>query len=391
MRYFRLTMGRHDYLWSLSDHGGNATPVWLLVAKLLFSHAPATSATLLATGLLDPLLLIVLFAVVWRTFGLRTMLVSMIAFGATDFYMFGSNWAGATLRQDWIVAVGLGACALKKERWVLGGVLLAYGALIRAFPGMALVFLCAPLLVLLFERWYKTRKLPAWQELEPQVRPLLLAAAGAAATVALLVGVSWLVFPAGTWGAWLYKVKLLAKDAHLNHVSWRTLIMFDPGTTLAELSRAKSQIGWQEWQFRTYADRRIIYYLGVAAFGAVALLSCRNKRLDQAVLVGLTTIPVVFYPANYYCHFIFLLGIWAAGAFEQEKGVGLNAIWGWLCLLGICVAQYTTLQHGNTDLCFVGQSAILLVGLVLMLGPSAREGYRGIFEKKQKEKTAPTQ
>ena len=44
------------------------------------------------------------------------MLYTVILFGATDFYQFGSNLMGSTLRQDWLVALGLGACALKKGR-----------------------------------------------------------------------------------------------------------------------------------------------------------------------------------------------------------------------------------------------------------------------------------
>ena len=40
---------------------------------------------------------------------------------------------------DWMVAIGLAVCALHVGRVRLGGLLLAYGALIRAFPVLALV------------------------------------------------------------------------------------------------------------------------------------------------------------------------------------------------------------------------------------------------------------
>ncbi|HEX7598390.1 MAG TPA: discoidin domain-containing protein [Polyangia bacterium] len=74
MRYFADTMGEADYLGSMQDHGGDATPAWILPAYLLFSHLPASEATLTATALIDPLLILLLFFVVARTFGLRVML-----------------------------------------------------------------------------------------------------------------------------------------------------------------------------------------------------------------------------------------------------------------------------------------------------------------------------
>ncbi len=128
MRYFLESMGRDGYLGTLRDHGGNATPVWLLGAFVLFSHAPASELTLTLAGLIDPFLLLFLIWAVFRSYGARVALYMVILFGATDFYQFGSNMFGSTLRQDWLVAVGLGACALRTRRYSSGGALLAYGA-----------------------------------------------------------------------------------------------------------------------------------------------------------------------------------------------------------------------------------------------------------------------
>src|SRR5262249_48658458 len=57
MRFFWRTMGSGQYLGSLEDHGGNATPVWLAIANLLFRYTEASERTLTLTALLDPLLL----------------------------------------------------------------------------------------------------------------------------------------------------------------------------------------------------------------------------------------------------------------------------------------------------------------------------------------------
>ena len=80
MSYFWKTMGPGAYLNSLRDHGGNATPAWLLVAYAIYGSAEASEATFLWGALLDPLLLLLFFVVAWRTFGLRTALVCLVAY-----------------------------------------------------------------------------------------------------------------------------------------------------------------------------------------------------------------------------------------------------------------------------------------------------------------------
>jgi hypothetical protein len=160
MKYFSDTMGGQDYLGSMQDHGGNATPVWILPAYFIFQYTPASEWIISLAGLIDPVLVLFFFFVLWRTFGLRVMLYVAVIWGASDFYNFGSNLMGSTLRQDWLVALGLGACAIKKERYALGGVLMAYGGLIRAFPAMATFFFLVPMAWFAFDAWWSRRKLP---------------------------------------------------------------------------------------------------------------------------------------------------------------------------------------------------------------------------------------
>ena len=59
MRYFWKTMA-HDYLSTLRDHGGNATPAWIALAHLLFAGTHASERVLTLTGLFDPLLFLAL-------------------------------------------------------------------------------------------------------------------------------------------------------------------------------------------------------------------------------------------------------------------------------------------------------------------------------------------
>ena len=154
-------MGTNQYLGTCSDHA--ATPHrWIGIATLLFNWLPASNTSFLITGLADPLLFLILFIAIGKTFGLRTLFVSMVIFGANDFVMFGTNWGGATLRHDWLVFLGLAICALKARHFVLAGVFLGLSSMIRAFP--AVVIVGVALRRIWTSRLAERRKLPAWSE-----------------------------------------------------------------------------------------------------------------------------------------------------------------------------------------------------------------------------------
>jgi hypothetical protein len=380
MRYFRMTMGTKDYLFTLTDHGGNATPVWILVANLIFSPTTASDATLVAGAMIDPLLLFAMFVAIARTFGLRTMLICLTVFGTTDFYMFGSNLVGSTMRYDWMAALGLGACALRKERWALGGGLLAYAGLTRAFPALAVLFLVAPAAWRAFDDWRAQKSSLSWSALVHREAPLAKSLLGAAVVVVVLGLATSLAFSFfGTWDAWLHKVAVLSKDAHLNHVGWRTIVAFDPDMTLASLQALPQPLDWQAVQRATLASRRWVYLAGIVAFAVLALMACRGKRLEQAAMAGLFLVPVVFYPANYYCHFICLLPLFAAGGagFADRR----DFAWASFMALDICFLQYFTIADGKSDVAFFSQSVLLLAALLAILFPHALRAYEQAFKR----------
>jgi hypothetical protein len=372
MRYFWRTMGPPDYLGSLSDHGGNATPVWLALANLLFRGLPASERTLTCTALLDPLLLLCTFICIGRSFGLRAMLLCVLVFGATDFPMFGSDWAGSTLRFDWMATLGLGCCALKTKRHALGGALLAHAGLVRAFPAVALAFAPVPLLIYILERGWQRRR-PTLAQLLGASPGILRMCAGAVAAGLLLVGLSVAMFgftPA--WGGWVKKIELHTEDANTNHVGVRTVTAFDPAFTADALAAAGSAAPWVAWQatqLQTYQRRQPLAWALRVIFTLLCLLACRGARPEQAALLGLLLVPVFTYPANYYLHYVYLLPLLAVG-----KGVVLGT-WLELVLLLMCVAQYFTLALA-VDVRFFFESVILLLGFAALLLPLAASALR---------------
>ena len=379
MRYFADTMGESDYLASLQEHGGDATPAWILPAYLLFSHLPASEATLTATALIDPLLILLLFLVVARTFGLRVMLYLAVLWGTSDFYNFGTTFMGSTLRQDWLVALGLGICALKTRRLFLGGVLLAYAGLVRVFPSEAALFLVVPLLWFVFDFWREHRRLPRIADLRSTQRPALRALAGAAVCVLAALLLTTTVFGiSNNWGQWQQKSATIADAPSANNVGLRTVIAFSAEASSGSLAQRQTSNLWSEWdrlQRANFSARLPLYYLVLLLATALGLLACRGRSLEQISLIGLLLVPFYSYAPNTCLHFVFLLPLVVATAGEQAER-NRSFAWVVVVLAALAIGQAFSLAEMWTDLRYTDQSLLLLIGVSLILIGLARESWR---------------
>ncbi len=368
MRYFREAMGSADYLGSLGDHGANATPVWMAVAHLLFAGTQASDAVLLAGAALDPLLLIVAFAVIGRVFGLRSMLLCMVVFGATDYSLFGSNWFGSTLRHDWMALLALGACALRREKWLLAGALLAGSASIRAFPALALCGVAIPAAWRVADGWRANRRVPTPRELWRTERPALQTLLGAASCMAVLLALSSVLFGPGAWVEWFHKVRLLTSAPQINHVSLRTVLSYDARYTLEALRQSPLQgaTDWATAQDRTFQARSGLFLLAVAGYAAAVAFASRRRRPEQAAMLGLMLVSVLFYPANYYAHLVFLLPLLAT---EPGSGRPVETAGGvvWTALAAMCAVQYWSVLAPAVDEHFHRASVILMTTFAVLL------------------------
>jgi hypothetical protein len=362
-RYFRDTMGQGNYLHYMLDFGGNATPVWIGIAHFLFSTFEASTGGFLVTALLDPLLFLVTFAAIWRCFGFRSMAVVMVVFGANDFIMYGTNWGGATLRHDWLMYIGLGACALKRERWALAGFFLAMSTMIRAFPILTLATVAFPALWWVSEQRQALRRWPTLAELRAAQRPVLRVLGSALITAVVLLVVTSVRWSLPAWTDWLAKVAKLSADSHGNSIALRGLVA-----------------GWQLGHQQLLAARWPLLAGGMLFFiGGVALM-CRQKSLERASIAGLILIPVVFYAANYYIHIVCFLPLLAVERRVRGEGGGapLSAAdaWVWLILLGLCVAQYWTVLVTDLPLHFHLATVLLFGALTAIVIVSVRADVR---------------
>jgi hypothetical protein len=351
-RWFRSAMGNRDYLESLKDFGGNATPFWVGIAHVLFSAFAPSDTAFTLTGAVDLALLVAMFVAIFRTFGPRPALVSMIVFGANDFIMYGTNWSGATLRHDWLAYIGLGVCALRREKWLLGGALLGLAAMIRAFPVVCVAGACLPAAIRVIEQVRETRRAPAWRDVLTRERATAYIVLGAALAVAFAFAFSIAVGPLQAWGDWWRKVSQLESDPHPATVALKNLVA-----------------GW-EHQTSVLRARAPLYITAIVFYVGMVVWACRRRRPDQTALLALVLVPVVFYPANYYIHFVFLLPLAVAeapGDVKDDPVVSTTRTAVWMTLLGLCAAQYFTVAVTDLGLHFYLATVLLFAALTAML------------------------
>ncbi len=167
----------------LQDHGFNGTPTWVLVARPIVSAIPVEWIKL--ATVVDLALILAMLAAVFWAFGAETFLFAWIFI--TIGYSF--RWptiSWALLRYDWMTAMVIGICMMRKRKHYAGGALFAYATLMRYFPVVWLVVIVIKGAHALVVR----RNVPwsrCWRRVPPAYWKM---GAGFAGALVLLLGIS---------------------------------------------------------------------------------------------------------------------------------------------------------------------------------------------------------
>lgn len=124
-------MGRGRFRGFLVDKGFNATPAWIAYARPVIELFPVESVRYLA--LVDALLLSGALLLVALTFGTSVTLWTLFFFCTT----ISTKWlvpGAEILRYDWLAAIMVAMCVLKRGHYALTGALTAIAGLLRVFP-----------------------------------------------------------------------------------------------------------------------------------------------------------------------------------------------------------------------------------------------------------------
>lgn len=290
--WFRSQLPSRRWQQSQLDHGYNGTPAWGFFGWLLAQTGPASDAQILALRLVDPLLLLLVWAWVGATFGWRTLCVALLYWGTNYPAQYG--WVGGSYLRQLEFAAVLGAlCLLKRERYTGAGCLLGLATLVRVYPAF---LLAGPALALLGS-WLAARR----PRLEPPQRSLLR---GGLLAVAVLLPLS--AVGSGSPRAWLdfaENSRVLLDTPLRNDMGLRTLLAYEPGARGRDLSDPSLRDPYEPWKrarSETFAARRPLFVLLLLGYVGLLALAVRHQPLWAAVALSAGLVPVATDLTCYY-------------------------------------------------------------------------------------------
>lgn len=312
--WFRAEAGAETFRRILLDHGYNATPAWGVLGGLFARLAgPATDGSVRALALLDPLLLLGAWLLVFRAFGFRVACVALVFWGTSFPARFDWN-GGSFLRMDWLAAAMSGVALLKLGRPRLAGAALGLSTLLRLFPGALLLGLGVTALF----RLARERRLGA-------VRTELRVAQGALLAAAVVLPLSLLAaggFTSVRWSAWS---ELAANSRkHLatpltNNVGLGTTLTWRAATSGRALVFPDAVEPWKGWKETKSAALREARPLRLALAGAflAAVAFAFRSRPPWAAAAG--SAGLVFVLADLTCYYASVLLLLALLHAEREE------------------------------------------------------------------------
>lgn len=356
-RWFRQQLGARQWHEVLNDHGFNAAPAWLLLARPLAQAGPLSRFHLEWLGALDLVLLLATLLLIFRSFGLEATCLAAIYWGLNSFSRFA--WTGgAILRLDWLCLCVAALCALRRGRPLLAGLAVGYAGLMRLFPfglavGVALQGLVAAI---------EARSLRPFKDQARFWGGLALAA------LVLLPLSSW---SAGGWRAWPEFVansrRFLGTEASnflglpvvaaYRH-DLRQELTYDP-------LRPEPLEVWERAQADAARESRPAVALAALAFVVLLALAVRRNPTWVAALLGLGLAPIVQKLANYYFSWLLVYALlaelspvagfaltlvaWASNlAADAFPAYDERALWSSLLVCGLVVGLTARLAHRAT-------------------------------------------
>ena len=331
----------------MDDHGNSGSPAWAIFAAPIARVCGIGPGGQRAMGLVDPLLMIMLFVFFFRTFGTRPTAVALVIFSMMPFCF--DYLAGSLLRWDWLFALGLSLVLWTRARPLAAGALVGYAVASKLFPlffGVGFAFWA----VWEFVRTKKIdRRIPRF-------------VGGAVAALALSVAISSAMFGPRVWRGYRERIAVAQREHfYANQYSFRTVFLQAAWSTPrefatswmlpGEVKAARPEVDVTPWRFA-------FLFLQLALTALVAL-GLRNADPIEAIAVGPLLVYVWLVVNAYYWNMLMLPALaWRRGPSGDRllPLLGLHAILIWFYV-------YQHLSHGFAEGYFVG-----LMLLVLLVG-----------------------
>jgi hypothetical protein len=140
VEFFRFSCATEKDYWQgmQKDHGYNPPPVWTATGYLVASLHDASLGFMQFLAAIDEVYLIAMFVGLFWAFGWRVFAVAAILWGCQA--SAANSWTiGAFLRLDWLFWFVMAGCFARKRFFKLAGAAMVYAALLRIFPGLAVI------------------------------------------------------------------------------------------------------------------------------------------------------------------------------------------------------------------------------------------------------------
>lgn len=334
--YFQGLVPKAKWQDMLRDKGYNGTPVWSMVAGVLTNLVPTSSkGGMQFLVALDPLILLGMFLLIWRTFGPWCALFALAFFG-TNFALAFVHIKGALLRMDWVACLVASMCLLHLKHFRTAGVVLAYAAAARIFPALFAFGIGA----LLCWEFLATRKLN---------RDYLRFFAAFAITGVLFALTSYVYYGMPLWKEFLAKISVHNDDISTTRVGFKYIFLWPfegvPGKAGA------------------FAEYHNLWRAILAVALGLSFAAARRMKPYQAL--GLGFVPAFFLTAPTFYYYVML--IVPLLIFLPDVQVTRNTI-GAVLFFATSIAAYI-LHYGwnlGYELSFFLSCLYLLLGLYIL-------------------------
>lgn len=281
-----------------NDMGYNGSPVWGMVAGRIANWVPISKWNMYGLALLDPILLLLGFFMLFLAFGAEIALITMTFFYSVHFnhsmYIHGSF-----MRFDWMAFIMMGISTLKMGRYKSAGALLAYAGVVRLFPALLVFGLGC--------KWL-------WEIVEKRkiARKHFQFGGAYLLTVILLVGASATTFGVDYYREYVDKLELHSQVISSTRAGFPYVARRVVENLEREYSDKKGDRSWKNRdsrQDRTNARIRILTWSTVCVFLLIIGLISRRQEEYEAVAFSYIFVFFSLGLTVYYCPVISLLAL----------------------------------------------------------------------------------
>jgi hypothetical protein len=288
-----------DLMYLLMDHGYNASPVSTAVLGTLTNAVSVDHLRWLAA--IDPLLVFLMIAAVFRSFGFEVGAVFAVYFFVN--ILSGHEYlSGSLLRYDWLLYIVLAVCLLEERRHASAAFFLTLSAMMRIFPGL----LFYGVAVTTFRRWRATHTLDKHSA-------RFIVTAGATALLLFVLPAISLGSVIRPWKDFYDKTSLHDSGVYVNHLGSRAVVLFEPSHLSLESFAAAYKSAdivrhWQDVKENEFRNKKPILLLAsLLVLACVTVIIWKRDESESASV--LWPIPLIYsasYLSTYYYAFLCL-------------------------------------------------------------------------------------